>query len=64
MTMLLVIGFASAHLSQNEQADTSIVEEPDNDRYVCLWDFGDGSEVSTGDTVTHTFDKSGEYKRF
>jgi hypothetical protein len=32
VTMLLVFGFASAHLSQNEQTDTSIVEEPDNEQ--------------------------------
>jgi len=32
VTMLLVIGFSSAQLSQNEQADTSTVEEPDNDQ--------------------------------
>ena len=51
------------NLKTGEQLTFSAqVEEPDGDRYVCIWDFDDGTPEEVGDSVTHVFNDSGEFK--
>jgi len=41
--------------------DASLSYDTDGDALTFTWDFGDGSEPSTGMTVTHTFNEEGTY---
>ena len=49
-------------IKQGETASFSAtVNDPGNDTLTYNWDFGDGSEVATGETVEHTFTEAGNY---
>ncbi len=53
---------AGTDIKQGETASFSAtVNDPGNDTLTYNWDFGDGSEVATGETVEHTFTEAGNY---
>ena len=53
---------AGTNIKQGETTSFSAtVNDPGNDTLTYNWDFGDGSEVATGEAVEHTFTEAGNY---